>query len=256
MAKFKQPEKFAERVGEIDEEQQEALLGVDGDEEFVPAYEMQDVLDSDAEEYFQQVARLSGWNENKPIALAELHMLDKAQSWSVGLDRTTLTSFDTLARLMIERFGSKTTLMTRLDHRKQEANETVWDYVDAMRLLLAKTSYPAEGNRVQNNMPRNMDNAVEIALYFEDLDIGSSPEKAMATEKRCSTDREMARLTDRFDKLGLSLTEAVKYGRRDSNGGRGHQSILHSSMVCVSTVNRQGTSPLTVSSSGERHLNL
>ncbi|KAL0021623.1 hypothetical protein WJX77_000377 [Trebouxia sp. C0004] len=142
-------------------------------------------------------------------------MLDKAQSWSVGLDRTTLTSFDTLARLMIERFGSKTTLMTRLDHRKQEANETVWDYVDAMRLLLAKTSYPAEG-----------------------------------------TDREMARLTDRFDKLGLSLTEAVKYGRRDSNGGRGHQSILHSSMVCVSTVNRQGTSPLTVSSSGERHLNL
>ncbi|DBA89352.1 TPA: hypothetical protein ACH3X1_016213 [Trebouxia sp. C0004] len=50
MAKFKQPEKFAERVGERDEEQQEALLGLDGNEEFLPAYEMQDVLDSDAEE--------------------------------------------------------------------------------------------------------------------------------------------------------------------------------------------------------------
>lgn len=140
---------------------------------------------------------------------------------------------------MIERFGdSKTTLMTRLDHRKQEANETVRDYVDAMRLLFAKTSYPAERqttkftsglnskfrNRVQNNMPSDMDRAVEIALYFEDLDIGSSPEKAMATAKGRSTDSEMARLTDRFDKLALSLTEAVKYERRDSNGGRGHQS--------------------------------
>ena len=64
-------------------------------------------------QYFQQVARLSGWSDNEAIALAELHMLDRAQSWFVGLDRTTLTSFDALARLMIERFGgSKTTLMT------------------------------------------------------------------------------------------------------------------------------------------------
>lgn len=34
-AKFKQPEKFAEWVEETDEEQQEALLGLEGDEEFV-----------------------------------------------------------------------------------------------------------------------------------------------------------------------------------------------------------------------------
>ena len=34
----------------------------------------------------------------------------------------------------------------------------------------------------------------------------------------------MARLTDIFVKLALSLTEAVKYGRRDNNGDRGHQS--------------------------------
>ncbi|DBA94027.1 TPA: hypothetical protein ACH3X1_001677 [Trebouxia sp. C0004] len=50
MAKFKQPERFAEWVDEVDEQQQEALLGLEDDEEFVPAYEMQDVLDSDAEE--------------------------------------------------------------------------------------------------------------------------------------------------------------------------------------------------------------
>ena len=57
--------------------------------------------------------------------------------------------------------------MTRLDHRKQEATETVRDYVDAMRLLFAKTSYPVAGqaakftsglnskfrNKVQNLMP-------------------------------------------------------------------------------------------------------
>lgn len=49
MAKFKQPEKFAEWVEEVDEEQQEALLGLENDEEFVPAYEMQDAQDSDAE---------------------------------------------------------------------------------------------------------------------------------------------------------------------------------------------------------------
>lgn len=48
------------------------------------------------------------------------------------------------------------------------------DYVDAMRLLFAKTNYPVEGqatklssglnskfrNRVQNMMPRDMDHAV------------------------------------------------------------------------------------------------
>ena len=50
MEKFKQPEKFAEWVEQIDEEQQEALLGLDADEEFVPAYEMHDAQDSDAEE--------------------------------------------------------------------------------------------------------------------------------------------------------------------------------------------------------------
>ena len=127
--------------------------------------------------------------------------------------------------------------MTRLDPCKQEATESVRDYVDAMRLLFAKTRYPAEGqatkftsglngkfrNRVQNNMPRNMDHAVEIALYFKDLDIGSSSEKAIATAEGGTTDSKMAKLTDKFDKLALSLTEAVRYGKRDNSGGRGHQ---------------------------------
>lgn len=50
-------------------------------------------------QYFQQAARLSDWSENEAVALAELHMLDKAQSWFVGLDQTTLTICDALARL-------------------------------------------------------------------------------------------------------------------------------------------------------------
>ena len=47
MSRFNQPEKFAEWVQEIDEEQQLALLGLADDEEFVPAFEM-DAFDSDA----------------------------------------------------------------------------------------------------------------------------------------------------------------------------------------------------------------
>lgn len=46
MAKFKEPEKFAEWVEEIDEEQELALLGLADDEEFLPAYQVD--VDSDA----------------------------------------------------------------------------------------------------------------------------------------------------------------------------------------------------------------
>ena len=47
MSRFNQPEKFAEWVEEMDEEQQLALLGLADVEEFVPAFEM-DAFDSDA----------------------------------------------------------------------------------------------------------------------------------------------------------------------------------------------------------------
>ena len=47
MTRFREPEKFAEWVEEIDEEQQEALLGLQDDEQFVPAFEMEDAADSD-----------------------------------------------------------------------------------------------------------------------------------------------------------------------------------------------------------------
>ena len=49
MKKFKEPEKFAEWVEEIDEDQQDALLGLKDDEEFIPAYEMQDTAASDSD---------------------------------------------------------------------------------------------------------------------------------------------------------------------------------------------------------------
>lgn len=99
---------------------------------------------------------------------------------------------------MIERFGdSKPTLMTRLDHCKQGANETDCEYVNAMRLLFAKTIYPVERlatkftsglnskfrNRAQNMMPRDMDHAVEIALYFEGLDIGSYQKRLLPLQR-------------------------------------------------------------------------
>ena len=48
-------------------------------------------------QYFLQDGKLSGWSDKEAVALAELHMSDKAQSRGVNLDRSTLNSFDALA---------------------------------------------------------------------------------------------------------------------------------------------------------------
>ena len=44
-----------------------------------------------------QIGKRSGSSDKEAVALAELHMSDKAQSRGVGLDRSTLSSFDALA---------------------------------------------------------------------------------------------------------------------------------------------------------------
>ena len=80
---------------------------------------------------------------------------------------------------------------------------------------------------MQNNMSRNKDHAVEIALYFDDLDIGSSPEKATANAKSCNTDSGMPKLTNKFDKLALPLTEALKFEEHDKQDLTGYQSGGH-----------------------------
>ena len=97
-------------------------------------------------ELFTKFAAVSNWNDNEAIIYAELHMRDKAQQWLCGLDKSTIPTFAALYGQLVERFGeSKTTLMTRLDHCKQGSSEPMRDYVDTVRLLYAKTGYPAEG---------------------------------------------------------------------------------------------------------------
>ncbi|DBA76069.1 TPA: hypothetical protein ACH3X1_009815 [Trebouxia sp. C0004] len=78
MAKFKQLEKFAEWVDEVDEQQQEALLGLEDDEEFVPAYEMQDVLDSDAEVILMMNKRCSDVTYGSPTVAVYAPSVDAA----------------------------------------------------------------------------------------------------------------------------------------------------------------------------------
>ena len=149
-------------------------------------------------QHFQKVVAISGWSNEEAITFAELHMRDKAQQWFVGLDRSSLPTFSALCNLLVARFGEgKTMLMTRLDHRKQQVDEPVRDYIDAMRLLFAKTEYPAEGqaqkfmaglhsnlrSRVQNCMPRTLDAAIEAALYMEDMDIAPKPVAAASSGK-------------------------------------------------------------------------
>ena len=95
------------------------------------------------------------------------------------------------------------------------------DCVDAMRLLFAKTRYPAEGQacssqqiyqwieqqiqeqRAEQYALETGTMLFEIAPYFGDLDIGSSPEKAPANAKGRNTGNGMAKLTNKFVKLAL-----------------------------------------------------
>ena len=77
--------------------------------------------------------------------------------------------------------------MQRLLHIEQGRSETVQHYVDRFRLLVSKTGYPDAGRknlfvqglnatfkeRVQVNRTRNLADAIEAAIDFEDMDVGS-----------------------------------------------------------------------------------
>lgn len=76
---------------------------------------------------------------------------------------------------------------------------------------------------MQNNMPKYKDHAVEVALYFDDLDIGSSPEKAKGPQYR----QWNAQVTNKFGKLALPLTEALKFEEHDKQDLRRCQSGGH-----------------------------
>ena len=131
--------------------------------------------------------------------------------------------------------------MTRLDQYKQGASGPMQEYVDTVWLLFAKTGYPAEGqvqkfmaglndnykDRVQRTMPLTLDDAVKAALYMEDFDLGSSPEKiAAAKNKQNSGDSDVARLakditgslTQEFTKMSTSFARSLMGSSYGNNG--------------------------------------
>ena len=183
---------------------------------------------------FEKIVNISGWNDQEAMDFAELAMRDKAKLFFIGLLTRGVNNFAAIKQELIIRFGeSQTTLMTRLEHRKQKADENVRDYIDAMRILFAKTNYPVAGQanrfmsnlndtfreRVINRMPQTMDEAVACALWHEDRDIGATPERAAALADRRAGNsgsdvskftKDMANditkgITEGFGKLALQL---------------------------------------------------
>lgn len=104
---------------------------------------------------FDQIVNISGWNDQQAMDFAKLAMRDKGKLFFIGLLTRGVHNFAAIKRELITRFGeSQTTLMTRLEHRKQKADENVRDYIDAMRILFARTNYPDAGqaNRFMSDL--------------------------------------------------------------------------------------------------------
>lgn len=138
---------------------------------------------------------MSAWNDQEAMTFAALAMRGKARIFFLGL--TELHDFATLKQHLTARLGeSQSTMLMRLEHRKQQRNESVGDYADAMRLLLAKTAYPPAGQasrflynlnerfraRVTDRMPQTLNEAIACALWHEDRDAGATTEHTTATE--------------------------------------------------------------------------
>ena len=209
-------------------------------------------------DHFRQVAQVSGWTDRDAVIYAQLHMRDKAQQWVCGLDRAAIPDFASLYNQLVARFGeSRLTLMTRLEHCKQGPSESIADFIDNICLLFAKTGYPAEGqaqkfmsglndkfrDRVRNTVPRSMAAAKEAAQWFEDTDLGSSPEKVIAAAKEKQAEHSeltevtkgLTSVTKELGKLALTFTQNIKANTRDNgnrNSGSGGQGRPSGPIIC------------------------
>lgn len=136
---------------------------------------------------------------------------EDALDWWQGVNNNFLTYIAFKAGVKA-RFGeSEAVLMQRLLHIEQGRSETVRHYVDRFRLLVSKTGYPDAGRknlfvqglnatfkeRVQVNRTRNLADAIEAAIDFEDMDIGSSPEhiRDSGRPRKPETDSDLMRET-------------------------------------------------------------
>ena len=135
------------------------------------------------------------WNDQEAIDLAERAMQGKARMHFRRLIEKGISSFDHLKASLKARFGeSPSAITSRLEQRKHQKGESVWEYFADMRNLFDKANHPpatqtlkfctnlnaALRARVIGRTPANMDEAEAIALYFDDMDMGQDPDRANA----------------------------------------------------------------------------
>ena len=149
--------------------------------------------------------------------MAAMYLRGEAMEWYVGVRSTCTTFADFKAGLNV-RFGeTEAALMARVQNCKQSKDTSVWRYVDSLRMLFAKTAYPSSGqctlfvnglnskfqDRVKLGRPKTLTEAIEAATDFEDMDIGSSPDRAIGVEARRKEEPEsdIAKLTKEMSKL-------------------------------------------------------
>ena len=131
---------------------------------------------------FEQLARLSRWNNMLTVEMCQICLRGKARDYYWSLRNRGTADFLTLKSQLIARFGETqykwysclVQLLAKLENRKQGKDETVRDYVDDMRRIFDKVNYPEEAqihrfmsnlndkyrDKDVNRIPRNLTEAV------------------------------------------------------------------------------------------------
>jgi hypothetical protein len=71
----------------------------------------------------EDLAEISGWNEETCLKLARLRLAGEARTWLVGLAKTRVYDWETFKTAFLRRFGEKQdALLLRLTNCKQHDN--------------------------------------------------------------------------------------------------------------------------------------
>ena len=154
---------------------------------------------------------IKNFNDTQCLVVLGNCLREDALEWWQGVS-TNFLNYNAFKIGVRARFGeSEAVLMQKILHIKQSDTETVRHYVDRFRLLVSKTGYPEAGRknlfvgalnatfkeRVQLNRTRTLDDAIGAAIDFENMDIGSSPERIQEARRprKPETETELMRET-------------------------------------------------------------
>ncbi|KAL9577417.1 MAG: hypothetical protein Q9203_007469 [Teloschistes exilis] len=145
---------------------------------------------------FEQLARLSRWDNQFMVDMCSLCLRGKAQEYFWSMRSRGVADYATVKHEMTARFGEiEMQLIAKLETRKQGISESVSDYADDMRRMFGKVQYPdvAQVHRFMHNlndkyrdkvidrMPRTLDEAIDSAIWFEDCAAGVLPNSNTST---------------------------------------------------------------------------